>query len=183
MKARFKMTLTDDTKCVVNLNHVDIFGIDGVQYSDKPETIEQKLNRAIETKKADLKMYQEYIKTHDTKDNHYWADRYEAEKDFHYVIMTLAEFRKLEREKYLSKPLRESNKSEYWEMLEVLPPEKWVTIDNVNMFCMSEHYTGLYTMQYAHDRNTDKYYSKMVDVTDQSTWIHSILKNGGVING
>lgn len=45
-------------------------------------------------------------------------------------------------------------------MLEVLPPENWVTINNVNEFCMSEHYTGLYTNQYAHDKNTNKYYCK-----------------------
>lgn len=177
------MTLKDTTKCVVELTTVSIYCIDGIYYyigDDKPEkmpTIEERLQEAIEKHKKDLELFKEYAEKYDDSKNNYWADRIEREKDYKYSILTLAEFRAKEREKYLSSPLKEVSENTFEEMLEVLPPELWVTIDNVNMFCMSEHYTGQYTSQYAWDKSTDKYYTKIVDVTDKSTWIHSVLKN------
>lgn len=106
------MALTDDTKCVVNLNHTQIYGIDGIHYTDEygNETIEQKLQRAIKRKKEDLALYLEHSKNYDREDRTYWADRYKAEKDFNFVIMTLGEFHELERKKYLSMPLKEVTK-------------------------------------------------------------------------
>ena len=41
---------------------------------------------------------------------------------------------------------------------------------------MSEFYTSHYTHQYAKDRRTGKYYSKLVDYRDRSTWIHALLR-------
>ncbi len=34
-------------------------------------------------------------------------------------------------------------------------------------------YTGTYTTQYAYSLVTGKYYSAMVDVTDEETWIYN----------
>ena len=56
----------------------------------------------------------------------------------------------------------------------------WCTVEGVEMFCMSEMWTGTYTTQYAHDHRTGKYYSKMVDVTDRDTWINTYLRGVGV---
>ena len=44
------------------------------------------------------------------------------------------------------------------------------------MFCTSEMLTGTYTTQYA--AYNGKYYSKIVDVTDESTWIYNCLTKG-----
>lgn len=75
----------------------------------------------------------------------------------------------------LSGGVKETTEEIFSEMLNVLPPLYWCTIDGVEMFCMSEMYTGTFTNQYA--RVGEKYYTAMVDITDQSTWIHKLLKN------
>lgn len=93
-----------------------------------------------------------------------------------YAVMTFDEHQAMERAHVLALPLHEITKERFHEMLDVLPPLKWCRQDGVEMFCMSEFFTGTYTDQYAHDHATDKYYSKLVDFLDPSTWIHEVLK-------
>lgn len=100
------------------------------------------------------------------------ADSY---RNADYQAMTFADFLALEREKLLSDPPQEITESRYNEMLDILPPLAWTTHHDVEMFCMSEFYTGTYTTQYAHDQKTGKYYSKLVDYTDKTTWICNLL--------
>lgn len=76
---------------------------------------------------------------------------------------------------YASLPLREVTREEFEEMLNVLPPIKHCQIAGVEMFAISEMDWVTWTAQYAHDKNTGKYWSKKVDITDQSTWIHNFL--------
>lgn len=90
-----------------------------------------------------------------------------------YKVMTWNEFELLQRDSYINRPLEETTEECFENALYVLPPLKWCTIDGIEMFCMSEMYTGTYTSQYA--RCGDRYYSKMVDVTDKSTWINNYL--------
>lgn len=98
-------------------------------------------------------------------------------------IMTFGEFLRRERELVLSREVYEVSKETWWEMLEVLPPLKWVDRHCaardccVNEFCMSEFNSGSYTTQYARvetDEGT-KYYGATVDYFDESTWIHNRL--------
>lgn len=98
-----------------------------------------------------------------------------TEKKKSYKIMNYDDYVKAERLILLNKPLQEITEAKYWEMLECLPPLKWCTIGNIEMFCMSEMYTGTYTSQYAHDKKNDKYYSKLVDCYDKTTWINTII--------
>lgn len=91
-----------------------------------------------------------------------------------YEIMTLNAYLDLKKAFYLSKPLIEIDQEEYREQLNVLPPLNWVTIGGVEMFCMSEMYDGNYTAQYA--KKGDRYYTKMVDAWDKTTWINNFLK-------
>ena len=51
-----------------------------------------------------------------------------------------------------------------------------IGVNGVEMFCMSEMYSDTYTTQYAYDHRTGKYYCKMVDSEDTSTWIHTLLR-------
>ena len=88
--------------------------------------------------------------------------------------MTWDDFQAGQKRHLLNGELKEITKKEWEEMLNVLPPLMWCTIDGVNMFCMSEMYTGTFTTQYA--RYNEKYYCKMVDSADKSTWIHNLLK-------
>ncbi len=92
-----------------------------------------------------------------------------------YQIMTFGDFLKLERDKILNEPLTEITAERFSEMLDILPPLAWTQHKGVEMFCMSEFYTGSYTAQYAHDHTTDKYYTKLVDYRDKTTWICEIL--------
>lgn len=92
-----------------------------------------------------------------------------------YRIMTFGDFLKLERDKILSGPMEEITAERFDEMLDVLPPLAWTRHNNVEMFCMREFFTGSYTSQYAHDHSTGKYYTKLVDYHDRSTWIDKIL--------
>ena len=90
--------------------------------------------------------------------------------------MTFEDFKKQEQKKLLSGKPKKITKKEYYNMLEVLPPQNYITVGNITEFCMSEHYTGVYTSQYAYNRANNTYYTKIVDVTDEKTWLHNLLK-------
>ena len=111
-------------------------------------------------------------------DSAYWhnqADSYDKKVAAGCRVMSLDDFRKLQKKRLLLGDPEEITAEKFDEMLNILPPLKWVTINNIEMFCMCEMYTGSYTTQYAHDKKNNKYYSKMVDVLDRSTWLHNFL--------
>ena len=86
-----------------------------------------------------------------------------------YQVMTYGEYKAAERRVYLAGPPTEITEETFIEMLEVLPPVAWTRRNNFESFLMSEHYSGPYTSQYA--RHGKRYYTKMVDCTDRSTWM------------
>ncbi|MDF2950565.1 MAG: hypothetical protein K0S18_148 [Anaerocolumna sp.] len=90
-------------------------------------------------------------------------------------LMTYEQFKEAERKHLLDGELTEVTADQFEDSLNVLPPICWTTHNNVEMFCMSEMYTGSYTSQYAHDKRTGKYYTKLVDCKDRSTWICELL--------
>jgi len=90
-----------------------------------------------------------------------------------YKIMTWDEFETLQKDYYVGQPLAETTEESFEDMLNVLPPLKWCTINGVEMFCISEMLTGAYTSQYA--KCNEKYYTKIVDVTDKNTWINKYI--------
>lgn len=72
----------------------------------------------------------------------------------------------------------EIKKEEYYSQMDVLPPILYGSINNIDMFCMSEFLTGTFTSQYARIKLSDenyKYYTKIVDVTDKKTWIYNYI--------
>lgn len=100
-----------------------------------------------------------------------------------YEIMTLKEFEELDRRLTLARGVTEVDEETFHEMLDVLPPLKWVDRTckkhrcKVNEFCMSEFEHNVYTAQYARafvDGET-RYYTATVDYYDESTWIHNRL--------
>lgn len=98
-------------------------------------------------------------------------------------IMTFAEYDERDRELTLAREVREVDEETFHEMLNVLPPLKWVDRKceklgaRVNEFCMSEFDHSHYTQQYARVFVGDetRYYSATVDYFDESTWIHNRL--------
>lgn len=91
------------------------------------------------------------------------------EKD--YKPMTWDNFQKLQKEFWCKDGIQDSNEKYFNEALECLPPKRWINNDRYHTFLMSEHYTGSITSQYLLDKITKKYWYKLVDVTDKSTFI------------
>lgn len=139
------------------------------------ETQEQLLRRANYAKNKDIATWTKNVKEH--PDAEAFKEYLKSAKEKEYKIMTWEEFEEFQKKFLLDGKLTEITKEEFEDMLGVLPPLYWTVHNNIEMFCMSEMYTGTYTNQYAHDKNTNKYYTKMVDSADRSTWICEILKD------
>lgn len=60
------------------------------------------------------------------------------------------------------KPWREITKEQWWDMLEVLPPEKWEVVRGVEIFRMMEYTSGTVTGHYA--RLGERYFSANRDI-------------------
>ena len=100
-------------------------------------------------------------------------EEYNALNGGGFVVMTLDEacdkIGALEDEKYI-KQFVEISEDEYMEMLECLPPQKWQTVEGVNIFRMMEYMTGNITAHYVKyngkffcaNRRTSTAYSEIV---------------------
>ena len=73
------------------------------------------------------------------------------------------------KKEYTNNPAMEVSEADYWEMLEVLHPEKYTKDAGFEHFRMMEYTTGTITAQYA--TNGEKYLTKHINVLDKSTWI------------
>lgn len=155
---------------VVNMAAMEIYS-----FVNADETNEQAEKRA---NSYYIKHLDEVKAIYNKRGGEYWAKRIDeaiATVNCGCRVMTFDEYQKLQREHLLSGDLKEITEKEYQDALEMLPPIFWCNKGNVEMFCISEMYTGTYTNQYAHDKRTDKYYTKLVDSADRSTWIYELL--------
>ena len=158
---------------VVDINSLSIYNVVSAK-----TTPEQVLENAIKDNKRDIQRCEEnYI--------NYPSDLYKSHlkkaKNAEYKIMAYGEFLKLERDYYINLPIDEITEERFDEQLNVLPPLRWCRVRGVEMFCMREMLTRTYTEQYA--RVGGKFYCKIVDVTDKSTWIHNFLDKIKLIGG
>jgi hypothetical protein len=153
---------------------IDINRMYPYSYSNSIEGAEEKLQQALNHQEEDIKTWEGHIKNYPEAEHfkNYLTDA----KNKQYKIMTYDEYIQLEKDYFTSKPLTEITADRFEEMLNVLPPLKWCTINNIEMFCMSEMLTGTYTSQYLHDRSNNKYYHKTVDILDKATWGHNFIQ-------
>lgn len=156
----------NDELCVVNLHTMWIHSI--TTAAEAPAAIEAAKRKTEESAER-------WERNAEAYNSEYYAHQADEFRKARFQAMTYDEFRALEREKLLGQPLQEITEDQYHEMLNVLPPIGWTSHKGVEVFCMSEFYTSSYTSQYAHDKNTGKYYTNLVDYTDRSTWIPEIL--------
>ena len=154
--------------CIVDVEHLQIF-----DFVETEEQAEKTFFKAIEQCQNDIKTWESHCKTY--PDTEQFKIYLEQTKNKRYRIMTYDEFLQTERDYYINSPLTEITEEEFHEMLNVLPPLKWCTMHNIEMFCISEMWSGSYTSQYAYNLVTCKYYHKIVDIKDKSTWIHNFL--------
>ena len=130
----------------------------------------QALERAKASAAESIATYNHHIVNYPNNAD-YWKFCRSEYENARYEIMTLDQFLQCQRYVMLDRPVKEITAEIFDEMLNVLPPLRWCTIRGIEMFCMSEMYTGTYTDQYA--RVGEKYYTALVDIYDQSTWIHN----------
>jgi hypothetical protein len=112
-------------------------------------------------------------------DDDYWKKRAtetQALLEAGFSVLPFEQYLAKKNKSYTDIPMTEITAEHYNEQLDILPPIYWCTIDGITMFCMSEMTDGTITSQYAHDLSTDKYYTKLVDIYDKSTWLHKALK-------
>lgn len=153
--------------CIVNTHEMHVWSI------CTPETAAQELERAERYAAENIARMEDLNQRY--PDHPVFGPMLDNARNARYSLMTFDEFQSMEREILLGDAPEEIDEETFNDQLNVLPPLKWCTIDGVEMFCMSEMYTGSYTSQYAHDLKTGKYWSKMVDVLDPDTWIHKAI--------
>lgn len=159
-------------KCIVMVREEKIPRVYDYLYDN--ETEEEAEERVFKVKVNNLNTYlhhHEHFPNVLEDGSEYWQSMYETEVHTKYKAMSVAQFKALERTSILGNPLEEITEECFDEMLNVLPPLCYTEHHGVVMFCMSEFYTGSYTMQYAKEKQTGKYYRKLVDFKDKSTWI------------
>lgn len=154
----------------MNILAVDIKHMNVYDFLRNGETTEELQSRADAHRLEDIETWKKNATNYpcETYDNYY-----KSALEKQYKVMTWDEFQKMQRDFYISDPIVETTGEHFEDMLNVLPPMKWCTIDGVEMFCMSEMLTGTYTSQYA--KHEDKYYTKIVDIADKSTWINNYI--------
>lgn len=158
-------------KVIVVLNTVRIF-----DYMRENETEADAISRA---EKFYTEEFEIVTRHYNNYGGDYWKNRVddvEAVLNKGFSIMSFEECQAMEKLHLTSGQPEEITADKFNEMLDILPPLKWCTIDGIEMFCISEMYTGTYTNQYAHDKSSGKYYTKMVDACDKSTWINNYLR-------
>lgn len=160
---------------MVNLDHV-IVDVNGgyccVYDFCTPETAAGIIARAEEKAKKQVNDYNNLIIEYPDRAD-YWKSckaQYEKAK---YEMMTFSEYLERQKKEMVSGPVTEVTKEDFDNALNCLPPLKWCTRHNMEMFCMREMYTGTYTTQYAYSLVSGKYFSAMVDITDENTWINN----------
>ena len=150
----------------------------------KPAT-EEEQQKAIDKARAmtadRIKLYTQRLEEYGPVNNYYesWL---KAEKKRDFKVLNFDELMQAQREFWLSKEATETTEAEFFEMLEVLPPLKWTTQNGFEMFCMSEFTSGCYTTQFAHHKETDKYYCATVSPYDRETWIDNLPLKGAANN-
>lgn len=149
---------------------VDVAHMNTYDFLRDGETVEELQSRADAYKQEDIASWDKNRKNYPCE---LYENYYTAALSKEYKVMTWTEYSALQRSFYLDQPVTETTEENFLDMLNCLPPMKWCTHNGVEMFCMSEMLTGTYTSQYA--RFKDKYYTKLVDITDKGTWINNYI--------
>ena len=163
------MTNNNIELCIADINHMSIYS-----FSNSIEGAKEKLQQALDQQIKSINTWSGHCEKYpDTESFKNYLTEAQNKK---YEIMTYKEYEQLEKDYYLNKPLTEITEDEFHEMLNVLPPLKWCTKNNIEMFCMSEMLTGSFTSQYLHDRDNNKFYHKTVDILDSTTWGYNFIQ-------
>lgn len=79
------------------------------------------------------------------------------------------------RKMLLDPSATETTAEHFEEMLDVLPPCAHTNNERYEMFFIEEAFSGSYHSFYLHDKTTGKYWTKLGDTLDRSTWLDVVL--------
>ena len=92
-----------------------------------------------------------------------------------YEALTVEDHVAREKSRLVTGKVKEITEDEFNYALDCLPPIKWYQNERYSMFCIREMWTFSFTNQYIYDKVHDKYYTTMVDIKDESTWLDKLL--------
>ncbi|MBR6636617.1 MAG: hypothetical protein IKK97_04115 [Phascolarctobacterium sp.] len=142
-------------------------------FADSMEEAEEKKAQAYVQRRKDALRYSLLFETHPTNQNYklYWEEARNAK----FEVMTFAEYQARQRQYFVNRPIEEVSAESFNNAFECLPPLHIRHLSDKDWyFSMSEFYTGTFTGQYAYING--KYYYALVDITDNSTYIHNRLE-------
>ena len=154
---------------------VEMSAVQTFDFMIKGESVAEAEARGNKYYQEELELVKSHLQNYGGE---YWESQVKSiskKVDVGCKLMTFEQYQEAQRKHLLDGELTEITEDKFEDALNVLPPICWTTHNNVEMFCMSEMYTGSYTSQYAHDKRTNKYYTKLVDCKDRSTWICELL--------
>lgn len=155
----------------MNILAVDVKHMSVYDFLKDGETEQELLNRAEAYKQKEIEDWTRNYLGYPTRED--FKIYLEEAKNTEYKTMSWNEFQTMQKSFYLDRPVKETTKEQFDDMLGCLPPLKWCNVNGVEMFCLCEMLTGNYTDQYA--KVNGKYYTKLVDVTDKNTWINNYI--------
>ena len=142
-----------------------------------PADVEKEIERAKEFYKEDLALVTRHRSDY-PKDAEYWQERIDYYTNIlagGFEAITLEEYRRREKAKWVSGKVTEITEEKYFDALDCLPPLNYSGNENASWFFICEMITMSFTNQYYHDKKNDKYYTAVADLHDKSTWIDNLL--------
>lgn len=168
------MVITDETQVITYANKLDIYTFVGI--FDQDETAEECLAKAIAFSREGAETCRLNLEGEtDEKRREYWKQQIAAYDEDKPQIETYGSYKKRERDEMLSGDPKEITEEKWWDAYEVLPPCGLVINSRYTMFYISEALSGLYHSCYLEDKQTGRYWTKICDVSDRSTWLDVVL--------
>ena len=143
----------------------------------KIDEVDAEINRAKEHYQNDVELYKHHLVHYPNMSDHWQKQLKVCESVLKagFEAVTLEEYVKRQREKWLSKEPKEITMEEYDYALNVLPPKVWIQNERYSMFFIGECTTMTYYGQYLYDKVSGKYYTALTDICDKSTWLDKML--------
>lgn len=163
--------MKDNDRLIINNFNADPFTLCNVADADK------EIERAREYYQRDVEIYEHNLVYYPSMTDH-WNEMLEKTRSIlkaGFEAVTFEEYKKRQRERWLSKEAKEITEEQYYYALDVLPPKHYVRNERYHMFFIGECTTMSFFGQYLYDKQTGKYWTALTDILDESTWIDKLL--------
>ncbi len=163
--------MKDNERLIINKFNADCFGLCNIA------DVDERIERARKYYQSEVEVYEHHLAHYPDMTDH-WNEMLEKTRNIlkaGFEAVTFEEYKKRQRERWLSKEAKEITAEEYDYALNVLPPKHWVRNERYSMFFIGECTTMSFFGQYLYDKQTGKYWTALTDILDESTWIDKLL--------